>query len=621
MKTLLKKFIVFFILICQLACQDDSLTTNQLQIRSLYQELYESKYQLNTTDEQAFTNINLLATKENVYFKTVATTAKLFYYQKKGDELLVMRSAVGVEQALQDKPNDTLLYHALLAKGNYYKNSGDYTTALGYYLKSKKIAVVLKDIIKLSGVYANMGQLYYQKNDFKKAVFYSEKVRTMLQKAKMNPPYLLASHTLANIAGMQGRFKEALAIDKEGIALTTAMNADVLKVMFLDNQANCFLFSNRLEAAEHTFKRCLSIDLKVGHKKQISDSYSNLSALYALQGEELLMLDYYHKSLSLIKQINYKPGLLKNYSTLQDFYKKNGHYQKSLEFSNQYMSVYKELMNEKRETAQAISQELYQNELNSRFLLEEQVRNQKITLWFGLLCILLLSIGIYFYLQYKKQHTRNRYEQALNEERLKIELNEQKLEISRELHDNIGAQLTFINGLVDSLQKASPSIEGTSRKKLQTISEFTSRTITDLRDTIWVLNPAHLNADELASRMYNFIKKAQEATEVVNFKTEISLESDFIFSTKYAITVLRLFQEIINNAVKHSRADLVTIEVTSTIKSTTICISDNGVGFDLETVSKSGLLNLQNRVIEFDGSLNIVSEINKGTKITINLPI
>lgn len=601
--------------------KENQFTENQKKIIRLYNEIYSSKYKINSNQKRIIDSLESYSKVEDLPFKTVVKVAKIFDYQKEGKELLLMKEIISAEQNLAIYPNDSLFYHVILAKANYFKNSGNYDESLKNYLKAKKSAVSIGDTLKISGVLANIGQLYYQKNDLKTAISYSNQAIAILKNNTSQPPYLIASHTLANIAGMSGKFDEALRIDETCIKICDDLDADVLKVMFLDNKANCYLYSNQLEKAELAFKECLAIDLKVKHKKQIADTYTNLANLHAFKGNEKLMFDYINKSAKIINQINYKPGLLKNYALLQEFYEKNNNFKEASKYSKDYLKVYKELMNEKKETTQAVYQVIHQKEEKEKLILEKQLQYEEAKIWIGIILFALVVIAALFYYKSKKQKADLMFQSKLNEVKLTTKLHEQKIEISRELHDNIGAQLTFINSIIESLRKSDGIKDEKNKMKLAAVSDFTKQTISELRDTIWVLNPNNLNGEELRARMINFIKNAQDSSEQIKFKSNIDINSDLNFNSKFGITIMRVFQEIINNAVKHSNANKVTIDVLTNNQSLSISIIDDGVGFNLDDVDGNGIHNIKNRVSLLDGTVDILSEKNKGTNILISIPL
>ena len=90
-------------------------------------------------------------------------------------------------------------------------------------------------------------------------------------------------------------------------------------------------------------------------------------------------------------------------------------------------------------------------------------------------------------------------------------LHEQRLAISRDLHDNIGAQLTFIISSVENLKFGFPNIDNKIKNQLTKVGDFTRETIIELRDTIWAMNSNEFAIQDLKIRLTNFIEKAKVA--------------------------------------------------------------------------------------------------------------
>ena len=92
-------------------------------------------------------------------------------------------------------------------------------------------------------------------------------------------------------------------------------------------------------------------------------------------------------------------------------------------------------------------------------------------------------------------------------------MQEQRLNISRDLHDNIGAQLTFIISSVDNIKYAFDITNEKLDSKLNNISSFAKDTIVELRDTIWAMNSNEISFEDLEIRINNYIEKAKEAKD------------------------------------------------------------------------------------------------------------
>jgi len=253
--------------------------------------------------------------------------------------------------------------------------------------------------------------------------------------------------------------------------------------------------------------------------------------------------------------------------------------------------------------------------------LQIQKRNYQL---FGIIGFALL-LGVLGYLFYSQQKLKNKQlikENALKSALQKIEtqnkLQEQRLRISRDLHDNIGAQLSFIISSIDNLKYISKNTSVEFKDKLTYISKFTSTTIDQLRDTIWAMNKNEISISDLQSRILSFIEKAKHANNDANIIFENEIESDITFTSIKGMNIFRVVQESLNNALKYANASKIIVRFTENTNNVSLIIKDSGKGFDKETVSYgNGIQNMQDRMEEVNGIFKINSEINKGTSIEI----
>jgi signal transduction histidine kinase len=88
--------------------------------------------------------------------------------------------------------------------------------------------------------------------------------------------------------------------------------------------------------------------------------------------------------------------------------------------------------------------------------------------------------------------------------------------------------------------------------------------------------------------------------------------------------LFRVIQELVNNALKHSDAANITIQITIQPETLLVLVEDDGKGFEVNNENKNnglGLANIQNRVNYLKGNLNFESELGKGTTVLIHLNI
>lgn len=203
------------------------------------------------------------------------------------------------------------------------------------------------------------------------------------------------------------------------------------------------------------------------------------------------------------------------------------------------------------------------------------------------------------------------------------QIQDQRLEISRELHDSMGAQLTFISSILDGLKSSPTKLDEVVSDKIYRLSEFSENSITELKNTLWVLNTKEINLNDLKAKILNFIKNASEAKEDLKFSFNYEVSENFNINSKQAVNLFRTVQEIVNNTIKYAQASEIKIEVLQDNKNLKIKIADNGKGFDYEKEKNKsfGLTNIQNRITEISGNVNIETATGKGTEYTIKIEL
>ena len=157
--------------------------------------------------------------------------------------------------------------------------------------------------------------------------------------------------------------------------------------------------------------------------------------------------------------------------------------------------------------------------------------------------------------------------------------------------------------------------------KLENISTFTKWTIQELRDTIWAMNSSEIHFEDLELQVLNFINKAKDSTSEIEFVFNIDDgDNSIVFNSLQGMHIYRTIQEAINNSIKHARPTQIKIEMCNINMTIQICISDNGLGFDVSTLEKgNGLNNMRKRIEEIGGKCSIESS-SKGTRTIISMP-
>ena len=257
---------------------------------------------------------------------------------------------------------------------------------------------------------------------------------------------------------------------------------------------------------------------------------------------------------------------------------------------------------------------------------EQQLELQEAELASQRLLIVLLAVGVLLlgligFLVYRQQRLKikhQRQEQELKEALQAVEtqnkLEEQRLRISKELHDNIGSQLTYLASASQNigmgLQKTSTEV---TQQKIEDLSNFSQDAIRDLRDTIWVMNRNSVTWDDLAERIRYLAQKVSNTTGI-NVSVTREGEDGFTLDPSATMNVFRIIQEAINNAVKHASASTIAVNVLSGSPAV-VTINDDGKGYNISEVTSSsnGLKNMESRAKMLDATLKMSSS-NTGTR-------
>jgi len=237
------------------------------------------------------------------------------------------------------------------------------------------------------------------------------------------------------------------------------------------------------------------------------------------------------------------------------------------------------------------------------------------------LIILFCALVIKLYIRKVKNYTRLIYEKDLEYERTLtqtiLETQEQLLlNVSRELHDDAGQQLTYLNFMVEHLKYDAPDMS-------PGLNDL-SNALVNLSNSVRRMSHS-LNGQMLVQQ--NIVRAIQAETQrliqlnafKVNFITDADETKSLAPNAQ--IVIFRIFQEITNNILKYANATEVTISI-QTEPRFKFTVSDNGCGFDYQAIKASGskgmgLANIENRAALVGMNVTITSSPS-GTTICVS---
>jgi len=196
--------------------------------------------------------------------------------------------------------------------------------------------------------------------------------------------------------------------------------------------------------------------------------------------------------------------------------------------------------------------------------------------------------------------------------------------IAADLHDGLGQLLSSVK---INLGVASDKIRDKNLSETATLVAKSKAAIdsitSELRNISYNLLPPSIEQFGLASAMEEEVNKLSVDPNLKIY-FDHSLK-DLKFDQRLEVVVFRVFQELLNNALKHANATEITLQLIQHTKELVFMIEDNGQGFDYEKgllkKDSSGLKNLQSRINLINGKIKIDSRIGAGTSVIIEIPI
>lgn len=237
--------------------------------------------------------------------------------------------------------------------------------------------------------------------------------------------------------------------------------------------------------------------------------------------------------------------------------------------------------------------------------------------WLAFIISLVLLIGVFYIrkiFQFMRRVDEIRRESEKRVLAAIIRTEEQERQrFAKELHDGLGPLLSVIKMLVSGLD-TEKSAEVNDKIKLN-LRQAVDEAISGVRDISANISPHILNNFGLKDAIDAFIKRLEQSEEFkVYFVTNLTHER---FSYNVEVILYRVVCELINNTLRHAAATKVTIDIQ--LKGSVLYLeyTDNGVGFDIRTVTKHeglGLNNMRYRLQSGNGDIEIVSEPGKGVR-------
>lgn len=504
------------------------------------------------------------------------------------------------------------------------------------------VAKKADDKIEIANIYRFLGLIFYNKNDIPKAAQYVNLAIKTLEEKKLNHENysedLLQFYLFyVEILSQQHQLAEAgNYLKKAKGMLETHPDSN----LYIDYYAA----AGTLAHQNQQYKSAMaSFDTGIVKAAADNDTYSVLN-FKLLKFESLKALKKYKEAKDLLlevlknKEVNIEDK--KNYSKdLSLLYKQLGDFPNALRYSERYIALKDSLDSISGKAEIAGLEAKFKNSENENKIKELEAQQQQALMTsqynrlsyivLGLIFLMLL-LTMFFLMKNSKNQKRIaaqkdiNYNQNLNALEIQKERDvmqamidgeeAERKRIARDLHDGIGSQLSALKMQWQTISdfKNNPSA-------VQNFSGLLSKSIVEIRQIAFNLMPETLLKLGLELALKDLCDSLR------NKNTEITFQANEISKAIKAtdqVTIFRIVQELINNALKHAECSEIIVDCSQNQDLFLITVEDNGKGFnsnDPEASKGLGLRNISNRIELLKGKLEIHSEHNKGTVFNIEL--
>lgn len=512
---------------------------------------------------------------------------------------------------------DTLFQANLLNNiGILYDEQGHYKTALDYYLQADGIYSEKKQLDKLALVKVNLGVVYKGLRDFEQSARnYREAER---QFTRLGNDYGAAvchvnmGSVFLAMHAYDSALKYSLVAEREFAKLKFTR----FEAVAIGNAGTAFGQLGDEKTGIAYLQRAIDLHRQNNNLKEWSFCLQKLAELYARQGKATQALPLAELSLAKANEARVWQQQADAHNLLARLHVTMGNYPKAYASSQAHLQVRDSLFERERLQQTRDLQVRYETAEKERALAESRValaerevkiRAQSSQLAWGAFALFAVVGGAVLVVRhYAIRQQRLALKAELAEAKTQNALQQERIRISHELHDNIGSHLTFVNASVAALRK-----EGDSQR-LSDIEQLTADAIRELRKTVWLMHRESAAAEEFVIKLRDYLP----ALPIPRIHVTLAGSPHLLLPSRLANQLFRFIQEGVTNAIKHAQAKEVTVALAVSAREVTAEVIDDGVGFDATLPAAGiGLQTMRARVESEGGSLVLDTALGRGTRI------
>lgn len=215
----------------------------------------------------------------------------------------------------------------------------------------------------------------------------------------------------------------------------------------------------------------------------------------------------------------------------------------------------------------------------------------------------------------RQQERLNQYEAMLQGQE------SERSRMAKDLHDGLGGLLAGVKLKLSSIVAKAVNDDSAQKGAINDVVHQLDYSVDELRRISHNMMPESLRYGGLAPALSDLCRYMNTPSVQVVFQ---DLEINDTFSDQLRVTVYRVVQELLTNAVKHARATKIILQCSTLDNWLFVTVEDNGIGMEQDGNNKEqglGLVNIRNRISLLNGHIEIVSASGSGTTVNIQIPL
>ena len=525
--------------------------------------------------------------------------------------------ATALFRQLHDSLEEMYMYVNL---GVAYSNRSQFANAAKYMFLADSMSQKIDDIHIKAEVKRQMGILYREQGQHEQAINYFRESMEMSRSIHDTIHIFNTATSLCLLYMSMSLPDSALALlDKYAPIMNGLRGLKYEKAMFEERYGDAYFALAHYDKALGSYNDAYKIFREINNKADVAYEAVNIGKTYTAlkdyHNAENYLLISYHLNDSL-KMVNYMHDAAQQLAKL---YKTKGDWRKAYQWleTTSLLQDSLQLTDENEKTAQLQAQYEAEKKDKEISLLKKDkeinhviVERQK-TFQYGAIAvlILLLLIGLL---------AVNRYREVQKATRT-IELEKMRNNIARDLHDDMGSALSSIN-IISKVVLENAEEKVKVNEHLRKIHENSGFMLENMSDIVWTINPINDTLEKVLFKMKEFAADILEPLNIqYNFRQDGNFK-DVKMGLQVRKDIYLVFKEAINNAAKYSKCSKVDIYMSRNDKQIEMGVSDNGNGFNMESIKNgNGLKNMQERANQIHAGLDISSKEGKGTTVILKI--